>query len=207
MKHEIRYICPLPEARTSGDGGDTKVSGLGIVYDSWTELWPGFKERITRGAARREGEVKSFVNHDPGQVLATTNSNPPLILETVDEGIRYIASIPPTSYGEDLKVNLERGNVQGSSFAFYIPEGGDRVWEGEDGVLYREISDLVYREIGPVTDPAYLDTSAVYRYRTSKDIYDEYQAAKCDRDEQEEQKARKKRALDLMEKEMKRYGY
>ncbi|MDD5486688.1 MAG: HK97 family phage prohead protease [Dehalococcoidales bacterium] len=149
------------EIRAAGEGEDKKVSGLGIVYDEWTELWPGYKERIKKGAVKMAAEVKSFFNHDPGKILATLDSNPALELKDTDKGLEYISPIPPTSYGKDLEINLERGNVRGSSFAFDIDR--DRMSEDEDGIFYRDIEELTLYEVGPVTNPAYIQTTAALR--------------------------------------------
>ncbi len=151
------------EVRASAKDGESRVAGLGIVYDEWVELWPGYKERIRKGAVTHAPIVKSYFNHDPNQVLSTLESTPPLKLAEVDQGLIYDSPIPPTSYGKDLQVNLERGNVKGSSFAFEIPKGGDTWSEDETGVVQRDISKLILYEIGPVTDPAFVQTTAALR--------------------------------------------
>ena len=181
MKKEIRYMPA--EIRSDGEDTEKKVSGLGIIYDQWEELWPGYKERILKGAVKRDKVVKSFFNHEPSQVLSTTKSKPSLELNDTDKGLEYVSPIPPTSYGKDLEINLERNNVEGSSFAFSVPDDGSKRWE-EDGVFYREIKKLTLYEIGPVTDPAYLKTSA--NLRTAEDIYKEFLAT----DAQESEAAR-----------------
>lgn len=161
------------EIRTPGGEDDgKKVAGLGIVYDQWTEIFPGFKERINKGAVKRDKTVKSYFNHDPDRVLSTTGSLPPLELKETKEGLEYESPIPPTSYGKDLEINLERGNVKGSSFAFSVSRGGDKMWEDDDGVLHREIKELTLFEVGPVTDPAYIQTTAAVR--SAKNVAEEY---------------------------------
>jgi len=158
----------------STDGEINQVSGLGIVTEEWAEIMPGFKERIRKGAVKLADTVKSYVNHDPNQVLATSQSDPPLQVEETNEGWQYSSPIPPTSYGNDLRVNLERQNVKGSSFAFMVGEGGDRMWEGEDGNIYRDISEVNVFELGPVTDPAYLQTTA--QLRSAKEALEGWKA-------------------------------
>ena len=148
----------VAEIRAAGEDEDKKVSGLGIIYDKWTELWPGYKERINKGAVQLAGEVKSYFNHDPSMVLSTINSTPPLELKDTDKGMEYSSPIPPTSYGKDLEVNLERQNVKGSSFAFDVEE--QKRWDDDNGVHHREIKKLILYEIGPVTDPAFVQTTA-----------------------------------------------
>ena len=181
MSKEIRYMPT--EIRSDGDDAEKKVAGVGIVYDQWEELWPGYKERIIKGAVKRDKVVKSFFNHEPSHVLSTTKSKPALELNDTDKGLEYVSPIPPTSYGKDLEINLARNNVEGSSFAFSVPSDGSKRWE-EDGVYYREIKKLTLYEIGPVTDPAYIKTSA--NLKTAEDVYKEFRAA----DSQEAEAAR-----------------
>ncbi len=168
---EVRAV--KAEIRTpGGDDESKKVAGLGIVVDQWTEIFPGFKERVNKGAVKRGDIVKSYFNHDPDRVLSTTGSNPPLQLKETKDGLEYESPIPPTSYGKDLEVNLERGNVKGSSFTFSVPRGGDKMWEDDEGVLHREIKELTLYEVGPVTDPAYIQTTAAVR--SAQSVAEEY---------------------------------
>lgn len=172
MSFEIRAVKGSARAAGDNDNGKT-ASGLGIVYEQWTELWPGFHERILKGAAKPSGIVKSYIDHDSARVLSTTESDPPLTLVETDSGYEYHTPIPPTSYGRDLEINLERGNIKGASFAFNVPRDGDRWWE-ENGITYREISKLEFWEIGPVADPAYLQTTS--GVRTAQQALDEYRS-------------------------------
>lgn len=190
MDKELRFV-PL-EIRS--DGEEKRVSGLGIVYDQWEEILPGYKERILKNAVKLNKEVKSFINHDPNQVLSTTKSNPALELKDGYKGLKYISPIPPTSYGKDLEVNLERGNIKGSSFAFSVPKDGAKTWE-EDGVYYREINKLLMYEIGPVTDPAYLKTKA--GLRTAENLYNEMVEEKRKKCEEEKRQRKRKRDVDI----------
>jgi hypothetical protein len=165
------------ETREAEEEND-RVSGLGLVYERETELFPGFIEVIRKDAfkesveRKRERPIKSYFNHDPSKVLATTASEPPLIVKNRDEGIFYEAEIPDTTYGRDLKVNLARRNVEGSSFAFNISENGENVWEDENGIVHREILEGEIYELGPVTDPAYLQAEA--GLKAAKEALSEY---------------------------------
>lgn len=172
---EIRAI--VTEARAAGEGDDKKVEGLGIIYDQWVELWPRYREKILRGAVTLKGVIRSYFNHDPSHVLSTTESAPALVLKDGEDGLRYSSPIPPTSYGKDLEVNLERGNVKGSSFSFDVPKRGDKWSEDEDGVIHREIMKLNLYEIGPVTDPAFVQTTAALR--SAQDAVEEFRKSKA----------------------------
>lgn len=157
------------------DGAPRGVAGLGLVYNRETELWPGYRETIRKDAFKeslerdRDRPVKSYFNHNPNFVLATTESNPPLTVMNTDEGVFYNAEIPDTSYGRDLVENLKRKNVQGSSFAFAVDK--DRTWEDEEGVFHREIIKGEIYELGPVTDPAYIQAPA--SLRSAGEVYEE----------------------------------
>ena len=180
LKRQPEKRAVYSEIRSEGEGDEKKVAGAGIVYNKWEEFWPGYKERIMKGAVQIADEVKSFFNHEPSMVLSTTESNPPLELKDGDKAFEYVSPIPPTTYGKDLEINLARKNVKGSSFSFFVPEDGDKRWR-EDGVVYREIRKLTLLEVGPVTNPAYLKTSA--GLRSAEDVYKEFLAAESQEDE------------------------
>lgn len=203
---ELRFLAVdkflKRDIRSEGEEEEKKAVGLGIVYDEWVELWPGFRERILKGSVKRDKVVKSFINHDPNQVLSTTKSKPALELNDTEAGLEFSTPIPPTTYGKDLIVNLDRGNIKGASFAFSVPADGHKSWE-EEGVYYREISNLTLHEIGPVTDPAYIQTSA--HLRTAEDVYKEIAAESqlARAAEQEEEERAVSQAAELREREIK----
>ena len=165
------------QIRSEGDE-EQRVAGLGVVFNEWSEIFPGFQERILPGSIEPAGVVKSYFNHDPSQVLSTLESNPPLEIVESADGLSYNSPIPPTSYGKDLSINLQRGNVKGSSFAFFVPEGGDRMWE-ENGTIYREVKKLLLYELGPVTDPAYIKTTA--QVRSAQEALEQWRAEQADK--------------------------
>jgi hypothetical protein len=176
------------EVRTEGESKQNHVTGYGIIYDKEVEIFPGFREKIRKGAFSEHiqsgAEIKSFYNHDASQVLATTRSNPVLYLEDTDKGLRFKAPIPPTTYGNDLIVNLERKNVRGSSFQFNIADEGEILTIDEKGMMHREITKAILHEIGPVTNPAYTATTASLR-----DAEDSFTECKTKLEKRESEKA------------------
>lgn len=209
MPKELELRHMTAEVRSEGEGEDKKVAGVGVVYDRWVEIWPGFMERVKKDAVEFAGEVKSFFNHNPEKVLSALDSDPPLKLRKTDKGLEYVSPIPPTSYGKDLEVNLERKNVKGSSFAFEVTDS--KTWNEEkndERVYYRDIKKLVLHEIGPVTNPAYIQTSAALR--SAEDTYKEFLAAmerEAEADKEKKRLAcqveaeRRERELELLEYE------
>jgi HK97 family phage prohead protease len=143
------------------------VDGIGIVYNSMTELFPGFYESIEPGAFSESlsdyNTVKSFINHNSTKILSTTRSKPSLEIYDGDDFMEFSAPIPPTTYGEDLIVNLKRGNINGASFSFMIKDNGDRYKTLPDGSIHRIVKSAEIYEIGPVTNPAYEQTEVGLR--------------------------------------------
>ena len=171
---ELRAI-KSDEMRANGEE-DPVVEGYGILYDSEIELFPKFFEKIGRGAftksLNKREVIKSYFNHDSDKVLSTTGSDPALTLREDERGVFFSSPIPPTSYGNDLKINLKRKNVAGSSFAFTVDK---QDWEErkEDGSIHRTILEGTIYEIGPVTDPAYVQTGATLK--STKDEFEKRQ--------------------------------
>jgi HK97 family phage prohead protease len=114
------------QVRDSGAGdGSYTISAVPIVFNSWSLPlgFSGFYERIMPGATRTalEGEphVLSVWDHDTRLVLGST-ANSTLDLTELDEGVRAWTRVAPTSYAADLRVLLERGDINQGSFAFTI---------------------------------------------------------------------------------------
>lgn len=160
-----RRVAPVTtEIRSNADGSWTLV-GHAAVFDSMSESLGGFHEVIQRGAFRKvlrnpDLAVKALFNHDQNLVLGSS-TNGTLQLSEDPTGLRYEVNVADTSYGRDLRVLLERGDVTQSSFAFKVGKDGQQWSDQEDGTLLRtitEFSDLL--DVSPVTYPAYRATSA-----------------------------------------------
>jgi len=157
------------QLRMESDGDNRFLEGRGIVFDVWSELVPGrIRERISRSAL--DGDVLSqdiccFANHNKEKLLGRTGNNT-MTISVKKDGAYYRSEIPPTTYGEDLKINLARGAVFGSSFVFAASSDGMVIKRNEaDGVI--EITHNAFRllkSIDPVFTPAYKETSAMMRY-------------------------------------------
>ena len=149
------------EMRATGDG-NTFV-GYAARFNSDSQPLP-FVERIMPGAFRKtlgsKRDVRLFINHDSGQVLASKRSGT-LRLEEDDKGLRVEADLPDTQSARDLKELMRRGVVDSMSFGFTVPRGGDS-WS-DDGSR-RELREITLHEVSVVTGfPAYEATSAAVR--------------------------------------------
>ncbi|USD68130.1 HK97 family phage prohead protease [Vibrio sp. SCSIO 43136] len=164
---ERRYF--MGEVRAAPADGDkaATIGGLGIVYNKRSEDLGGFVEIIRPGAAAGllDGDVRCFFNHNPNYILGRTAAGT-LELRETDEGVEYVATPPDTQTVRDLVLEpISRGDVTGSSFIFRVSsEPGAEKWYEDNGVLVREIFKLAsLKEIGPVSMPAYTDSTTAKR--------------------------------------------
>jgi HK97 family phage prohead protease len=147
------------------DDGGYVIEGHAAVFDSSSYPLPDgrggtFIEQVKRGAFRRaladpEGPTVALINHDPNLVLASTGAQPPTLELWEDpKGLRIRARVAPTSYAEDLRVLMERGDVSGMSFGFTVES--DRWWQDAQGRTRRDIQRIGrLTDISVVTSPAY----------------------------------------------------
>lgn len=151
--------------RFEGETNSDKMTftGYAAVFNSPSEPLP-FTETITQGAFNRSlksrNEVKMFMNHNMDFVLASTRSKT-LKLTEDSKGLLAEARLPETTYGKDLSLLMQRGDVNSMSFGFSVPMGGDS-WSN-DGMT-RELREIRLHEVSIVTGfPAYEATTANVR--------------------------------------------
>lgn len=158
---ETRYV-DLQECRAELTDGKT-LTGYGIVFNVQSLNLGGFKEIILPSAVDRtlrEGlDVRSYVNHDPNKIIGRSSAGT-LTMKKDRKGLRVEIFPPSTSYAHDLMESVKRGDISGMSFRFRTITDD---WHMEDELLIREVSDMVVGEIGPVSEPAYVDTSVAAR--------------------------------------------
>ena len=151
------------ELRDVAEGAGMTFTGYAAVFNSDSEPLP-FIERIAPGAfsrsLRSRNEIKMFVNHDTGQVLASKRAGT-LRLSEDSHGLRVEADLPDTTAGRDMAYLIKRGDVADMSFGFSVPRGGDS-WS-DDGAT-RELREVRLHEVSIVTGfPAYAATTASVR--------------------------------------------
>jgi HK97 family phage prohead protease len=149
------------EFRAERDG--MTFRGYAAKFNRKSEPLP-FRETILPGAFTRtlksRNEIKAFVNHDTNMVIGSTRAGT-LRLSQDEIGLMAEIDLPDTSYGRDLAVSVQRGDVSGMSFGFYVPKGGD-MWNAD--YSERTISEIALHEVSPVTGfPAYRSTTASVR--------------------------------------------
>lgn len=161
-KIERRYfqseLRAKPESRS--------VGGYAAVYSKESNSLGWFKEIIAPDAFKRVLETSSDVvalfNHDTNYVLGRQSANT-LKVWADENGLGWdVPSIPASR--EDVLEAISRGDVSKCSFSFSLGPDMEKWHEDENGTLIRTITDFaaIY-DVGPVTFPAYSDTSVAKR--------------------------------------------
>lgn len=138
-------------------------TGYAAVFDSQSEDLGGFRETIAPGAFARSikntrDDIKMFVNHDWGRLLASRKAGT-LHLKEDDYGLHVTADLPDTQDGRDVSVLTERGDLHAMSFGFQ-PQDTDIL----EGGRHQRLRQVRLMEVSPVTAwPAYRATTAGVR--------------------------------------------
>lgn len=152
-------------ARKDGAAG---IEGVGAVYNQqYDSGW--MIETIKPGAFTRalkeKQDVRCLFNHDPNNVLGRTKSGT-LSISDASDGLHFSCDTDAaTRIGADVRAMIDRGDVDGCSISFSVCS---QVWREEKDdkgayILYREIEDVDLYDVGPVTFPAYEQTSVSAR--------------------------------------------
>lgn len=159
---EIRTLDTEPlELRVAESGDGMTFSGYAARYNSPSLPLP-FIERIAPGAFTRtlksRNDIRMYVNHDDRMVLASTRAKT-LRLEDRADGLFVEADLPATTYGNDLRILLERGDVNTMSFGFSTVKDS---WSNDGSE--RTLEQVRLHEVSVVTGvAAYPATTASVR--------------------------------------------
>jgi HK97 family phage prohead protease len=144
-------------------------TGTEYVFELARDKGPPIRvrERIMKGAfdqAVREDDVRCLYNHRDllGRRKASRSENT-LGLSADDHGLNYRCGLPGHSYGQIVREALQRGDLDGSSFGFWIREGGV-TYRQEGDELIRELTALGLNDVSPVDFPAYRAANSGLRF-------------------------------------------
>ena len=173
---DIERRAIAAEFRVEGDE-KPKIIGYAAKFDTLSEETWGFREKIAPGAfkdALGTSDVRALFNHDPNIVLGRNKAGTLTLVE--DEiGLRYEITPPDTQTAKDILESIRRGDVNQSSFAFSMKNGGIQQWEDfPDGSSIRTIVKVAELfDVSPVTYPAYPDTES--GVRSAEQVFKEHQ--------------------------------
>lgn len=173
-REDLIRMAPGVELRADLGEGRT-LTGYAAVFNSDTVInsWEGqFIERIAPGAFKRTlknngDRVKVLFNHGMDPSIGDKPLGRATVLKEDERGLYVEVPLDDTSYNQDLIASLRSGAIDGMSFRFSVPEGGD-TWDApkRKGALpTRTINEIKLAEFGPVTFPAYTATEAGIRSR------------------------------------------
>lgn len=145
------------------------IKGMAHVYGTRALVKGGY-EQIRKGAfdkALKNSDVRAFLQHDQSKLLGRQSSGT-LRLDASGDGLAYELDLPNTTYAQDLKELINRGDLTEMSFGF-IP-GEVSLSKHSDGIQIREhleVKELV--DVSPVSIPAFANTSIVMRSKSYDD--------------------------------------
>src|SRR5262245_20379553 len=161
---EVRSLPGVKLRAASDDGeGEAKIEGYAAVFNSPSEDLGGFREVILPGAFDRalkdKHDVRALVDHDPGKILGRTKSGT-LALDVDEHGLKASIAPPDTQVARDTRTSIQRGDLDGMSFAFRTITDQ---WHEEEGESIRELVDLELLDVSVVAYPAYTATQVSAR--------------------------------------------
>jgi HK97 family phage prohead protease len=162
MESEKRAGLPI-EVRAEANGA-VRVAGYAALFNVPTNIGDAFSEVISPGAFRnalaRGDDVEFLINHGGLPIARTTAGN--LRLSEDEIGLRIEADLDPTDpdVARILPKMRRKGQLDQMSFAFQVPQGGQR-WDegGGDTLPVRTINDTMLFDVSIVNRGAYPTTS------------------------------------------------
>ena len=160
MEKEIRNFN-IPVEVVERDG-QRMITGYPIVYNKDSEDM-GFIERIAPGAAKKalkRSDIRALKNHDPNLIFGRQGIN--LKFTEDKDGLYYEASEIDTQTYRQVAEEVRLKLLTGQSFGFTII--ADEWTDLDTDKPKRTITEIgqIY-DVGPVTYPAYTDTSVALR--------------------------------------------
>lgn len=167
MNKEIRLFNNA-EFRAIEDQDDYYIEGYALTFNNESKDLGGFFEVIEDRSINENTDISDVValfNHKDEYILGRNTSNT-LEIKKDDKGFFYRVKLDmDISYHKDLYLSIKRGDVNKSSFAFYLPkDGSGERWEKVGNKYIRYITQFSkIADVSPVTNPAYDNTTSLIR--------------------------------------------
>lgn len=150
------------------DGKGKTLSGYAVVFNSPSKDLGGFTEVVSPKAFDGVdlSNVLMLANHDYSQVLASVKAGT-LKLAVDDKGLHFDATLPNTSFANDVYEEVSSGNVDSASFSFAVAQDGDTFTKDDSGKVVRTINSVKSLfDVSVVAVPAYDSTSVAVDSRS-----------------------------------------
>nr|DAK28273.1 MAG TPA: head maturation protease [Caudoviricetes sp.] len=145
-------------ARTTYSDDGRTIRGLAVPFDTETEIVPGFREKIQRGAINLDTMPSLFYRHSEPIGVITAMSE-------TSEGLEIEARVSDTALGRDAATLAKDGAIRSLSIGFFEREYTDTTTP--DGATLRTQTDIDLREISLVPIPAY-DAATITQVRAAE---------------------------------------
>lgn len=146
--------------------GRNRLEGHAAVFGQLADLGSHYEEMGTTAfdvvMKSPDDDPRALFNHDPNMVLGRKTAG--TLRYSVDsEGLPFEVDLPDTTYANDLRVSMDRGDINQCSFAFFPDKSS---WSKAPDGKAKERHDLIRRllDLSVVTYPAYLGTSVALRH-------------------------------------------
>lgn len=160
--NEVRSSA-RPELRdASAENSIGTLAGYAATFDKDTRIGDHFIERFRPGAftaTLKDYDQRALAHHDRGRVIGRRSAGT-LRLTQDDKGLAFEIDLPDTTDGRDVKVSVERGDIDGMSFAFRPTK---EEWDDTGDIPVRTIIEADLIEVSPVTFPQYDGTQLALR--------------------------------------------
>ena len=168
MEIEKRFIASEVFAEMSADPTPMPIiRGVAPVFNAISDVLVDpqvgvFREVIEPqaldGVMTAAFDIRGRFDH---RTLLGRTKNGTMLLNKTEKGLEYTIFVNPNDpEAMAAYAKVKRQDADGSSFMFTVPEGGD-TWEMQDGVPLRRVKEIAeLMDVGPVTFPAYPQTSA-----------------------------------------------
>ena len=160
------------ETREAEEGKEGKkvIKGEAIVFNQKSLDLGGFREVILPGAADQsllERNQKSYWNHNTDFVLGSVRAGTMSLTKT-ETGIDFEIEPADSPIVRSFIESIDRGDVNQMSFGFRCLKDEWRIDHDLDEVI-RDVITMDLREVSPVANPAYPQTSVSMRDRFGED--------------------------------------
>lgn len=160
---ERRALSTGGELRVAqGNDGIGTAAGYAVLWNNRTDIGGWWTEQFAPGCFTKslsEADVVALHSHDDARPVGR-RSRGTLRLNEDTRGLAFENDLPDTNDGRDLKVQLERGDIEGMSFRFRARR---EEWDETVEPPLRTIHEADLIEITYTAFPAYPDTEAGMR--------------------------------------------
>jgi HK97 family phage prohead protease len=158
-----RRILSFDNTELRAEADEPKITGYAAKFGTFTDLGY-FREKIKAGAFDDvlDDDVRCLKNHDPNLILGRTK-NETLRVASNSVGLKFNNDMPDTNTGRDTLEEIRRGDISGCSFAFIVAEDEWKYYDDDRPAERTIIKISRLFDVGPVTYPAYEDTTVSAR--------------------------------------------